>query len=74
MRSALAGVNAAVVGILTGALYTPVWTSAVFSAADFCLAATAYLLLVFWRAPAWLVVLFGALGAVAIDSFGRSLT
>ncbi len=74
MRAALAGVNAAVVGILTGALYTPVWTSAIFSAADFCLAAAAYLLLVFWRAPPWIVVLFGALGAAAIDSFGRSLT
>ncbi|WP_400770385.1 chromate efflux transporter [Methylosinus sporium] len=74
MRAALAGVNAAVVGILTGALYTPVWTSAIFSAADFCLAAAAYLLLVFWRTPPWIVVLFGALGAAAIDAFGRSLT
>ncbi|MGD0724509.1 MAG: chromate transporter [Spirochaetia bacterium] len=30
VRSALSGVNATVVGILLAALYTPVWTSAIF--------------------------------------------
>ena len=35
VQSALKGVNATVVGILLGALYTPVWTSAIFAPADF---------------------------------------
>ena len=34
-QSALKGVNAAVVGLLLTALYTPVWTSAIHSPADF---------------------------------------
>ena len=66
VQSALKGVNATVVGILLGALYTPVWTSAIFSPADFGLGALAFLLLVFWRAPPWLVVILGALGATAL--------
>ena len=68
VRSTLKGVNATVVGILLGALYTPVWTSAIFSPADFGLGVVAFLLLVFWRTPPWLVVLFGALGATAIGA------
>ena len=66
VQSALKGVNATVVGILLGALYTPVWTSAIFSAADFGLGVLAFLLLVFWRTPPWLVVILGALGAMAV--------
>jgi chromate transporter len=66
-QSALKGVNAAVVGILLAALYTPVWTSAIFSPADFGLGVLAFLLLVFWRAPPWLVVILGALGATALS-------
>ena len=66
VQSALKGVNATVVGILLGALYTPVWTSAIFSPADFGLGALAFLLLVFWRAPPWLVVILGALSATAL--------
>ena len=66
VQSALKGVNAAVVGLLLGALYTPVWTSAIFSRTDFSLGVVAFLLLTFWKAPAWLVVLIGALGATVI--------
>jgi chromate transporter len=66
VQSALQGVNAAVVGILLGALYTPVWTSAIFRPADFELAAVAFLLLEFWRAPPWLVVVLAATGASAL--------
>jgi chromate transporter len=66
MQSALKGINATVVGILLGAIYTPVWTSAIFSPADFGLGILAFLLLVFWRAPPWLVVILGALGATAL--------
>jgi chromate transporter len=66
VQSALKGVNATVVGILLGALYTPVWTSAIFSAADFGQGVLAFLLLAFWRTPPWLVVILGALGAMAV--------
>ncbi|CAB3807223.1 chromate efflux transporter [Pararobbsia alpina] len=60
MRRAMAGINAAVVGILLAALYDPVWTSAVHSAADFCIAVLALLLLTWWRLPSWAVVLITA--------------
>jgi chromate transporter len=51
------GANAAVVGILGAALYSPVWTSAVLSPPDFALALTGFLLLTVWQAPPWIVVL-----------------
>jgi chromate transporter len=57
MRRAMAAVNAAVVGILLAALYDPVWTSAVHNGADFVLVVLALLLLGWWRAPSWAVVL-----------------
>ena len=56
-QAALAGVNAAVVGLLLAALYHPVWTSAVGKPADFGLALTALAALMFWKLPPWLVVL-----------------
>jgi chromate transporter len=61
--AALKGVNAAVVGLVLGALYTPVWTSAILQRSDFVIALAAFLLLAFWRAPPWLVVLLGACAA-----------
>ena len=60
VQNALLGVNAAVVGLLLAALYNPVWTSAIFSAADFGLALAAFTLLVFWKIPPWLVVILTA--------------
>jgi chromate transporter len=65
-QSTLKGVNAAVVGLLLAALYTPVWTSAIHSAADFGLGLVAFGLLVFWQCPTWLVVVLTAVGAEAI--------
>lgn len=61
VQSALKGVNAAVVGLLLAALYSPVWTSAIFGVADFVAALLAFLALNFGKTPAWLVVLSGAL-------------
>jgi chromate transporter len=61
-QSALRGVNAAVVGLLLAALYNPVWTAGITKAADFALAAVAFLLLFIWRAPPWLVVIISAVG------------
>jgi chromate transporter len=63
IRAALTGVNAAVVGLLLAALYTPVWTSAIHSPADFAIALVAFLLLAMWAVPPWLVVILGALAA-----------
>jgi chromate transporter len=60
IQSALKGVNAAVVGLLLAALYTPVWTSAIAGPADFAIAIAAFALLVFWKVPPWLVVVLGA--------------
>ncbi|MDN7179586.1 chromate efflux transporter [Caballeronia sp. SEWSISQ10-4 2] len=60
MRRAMAGINAAVVGILLAALYDPVWISAVHGASDFALAAFALLLLTWWRMPSWAVVILTA--------------
>ncbi len=65
IRQGLMGVNAAVVGLLLAALYDPVWTSAIETPEDFALAAAAFALLAFWKAPPWLVVLLtAAVGAL----------
>jgi chromate transporter len=65
-QSALRGINAAVVGLLAAALYTPVWTSAILGPADFALAIAAFGLLMFWKVPPWLVVVLTALGGAAL--------
>ncbi len=63
---ALAGINAAVVGLLLAALYTPVWTSAIEDATDAALLLAVAGLLLVWKLPPWLVVLIAALaGQVA---------
>lgn len=66
MRASLRGVNAAVVGVLLGALYDPVWTKGIGGPADFALALVAFALLVIWKAPPWLVVLVNAAGGAAV--------
>jgi chromate transporter len=66
VRSALIGVNAAVVGLLLAALYNPVWTSAIQSPADFGLGLAAFALLVSWKLPPWLVVIISALAGWAL--------
>ncbi len=64
-QAALAGVNAAVVGLLLAALYQPVWTSAVFTGYDAALALVALIALMVWKLPPWLVVLgCGVLGGL----------
>lgn len=62
-RAAMAGINAAVVGILGAALYDPVWTSAILSLKDFALAVIAFVLLMVWKAPPWIGVVATAVGA-----------
>ena len=65
-QSVLKGVNAAVVGLLLTALYTPVWTSAIHLPADFGLGLVAFGLLMFWKCPPWLVVILTAIGGEVI--------
>lgn len=61
VQKAMAGVNAAVVGLLGAALYDPVWTSSIHSKADFGLALAAFGLLVYARLSPALVVMLAAL-------------
>jgi chromate transporter len=61
-RGALSGINAAVVGILLAALYSPVWTNAILRPADFGLAVACLGLLMIWKLPPWAVVVFAAGG------------
>jgi chromate transporter len=65
-QAVMRGVNAAVVGLLGAALYTPVWTSSVHAPADFGLALTGFVLLTAWQAPPLVVVVAGALGGMAL--------
>lgn len=67
-QAALAGVNAAVVGLLLAALYRPVWTTAVVNLADFALALLALLALMLWKLPPWLVVLGCGIGGWLLSS------
>jgi chromate transporter len=68
VRAAMAGVNAAVVGLLASALYNPVWTSAVRGPTDFAIAAAGFVALIVWRAPPLLVVVATAAAAVALTA------
>jgi chromate transporter len=68
-QAALTGVNAAVVGLLLAALYRPVWTTGITSAADFALASAAFLLLFMWQTPPWLVVILSAVAGAGIAAF-----
>lgn len=68
VRAALSGINAAVVGLLIAALYSPVWTSAIFGPADFGLGIFAFFLLVFCNVSPGLVVVFGGICSTLIAS------
>jgi len=70
MRRALAGVNAAVVGLLIAVFYDPVWTSAIQSPTDFALGIAAFGLLTLWGVPAWLVVSLTAASGMALSFAG----
>ena len=65
-RAAVAGVNAAVVGLLLAALYDPVWITAIRAPADLALALAAFGQLAWWKLPPWLVVLIGAAAGPAL--------
>jgi chromate transporter len=66
-KRALFGINAIVVGMLLAALYNPVWTSAVHTPVDFGIVLAAFVLLMFWKLPPWLIVAFAALAGWLIS-------
>lgn len=65
-QSAMQGANAAVVGILGAALYSPVFTSAIGDMRDFTLALVCFVLLMAWKTPPWVVVIVAALGGAGL--------
>jgi chromate transporter len=67
IQSAMAGINAGVVGVLGAALYDPIWTSAIHAKADFALALAAFGLLVYARVSPVLVVIFAAIGGYLLS-------
>ena len=66
-QAAMRGVNAAVVGLLGAALYTPLWTSSVKSPGDFALALVGFILLTVLRLPPLVVVIVSALGGATLS-------
>ncbi len=67
---AVAGINAAVVGLLGAALYDPIWISAVRGPADLAIALAGFTLLTAWRASALLVVVWCVVASVAAALLG----
>lgn len=67
LQSAMAGINAAVVGILLAALYQPVFTSAIADAGDLSAALLAFAALKYWKIPPYLVVLVATALALVIS-------
>jgi chromate transporter len=65
-QATMRGVNAAVVGLLGAALYSPVFTSSVAKPGDFGIALVGFVLLTVWRAPPLIVVVVSALGGIGL--------
>lgn len=65
-QSLMQGANAAVVGILGAALYSPVFTSAISDMHDFALALACFVFLMAWKMPPWSVVIVAALGGIGL--------
>jgi chromate transporter len=69
-QAIMRGVNAAVVGLLGAALYSPVWTTSVKTGGDFGIALVGFVLLTVWRAPPLIVVATSALGGMLLAAAG----
>ncbi len=61
MQKVMMGINSAVVGLLLAAFYNPVWKSAILGPRDFCAALIAFLALLVWKVPPWLVVVLAGI-------------
>ncbi|CAM5610625.1 chromate transporter [Aquamicrobium terrae] len=69
-RSLMQGTNAAVVGILGAALYSPVFITAIIDPRDLALVLAGFVALVAWRVPSWIVVGLSALAGTALALIG----
>lgn len=67
VHSLIQGANAAVVGILGAALYSPVFSTAILNMRDLALALLCFVLLVLWRIPPWAVVIVACAGGIALN-------
>lgn len=65
-RNVLSGINAAVVGVLGAALYTPIWTSTIHDQRDVAAALGLFTLLAGWAISPWKIVLL-AIGVAALS-------
>jgi chromate transporter len=65
-QSLMQGANAAVVGILGAALYSPVFTGSITNLKEFTLALACFVLLMLWKAPPWAVVILAGAGGAAL--------
>lgn len=66
ITGAIMGMNAAVIGILIAALYSPIWTSSILEVKDFALAVVLFSMLAYWKLPPWIVVVTGAVAGVVL--------
>ncbi|MER2119804.1 MAG: chromate transporter [Solibacillus sp.] len=66
ITGAIMGMNAAVIGILIAALYSPIWTSSILEANDFALAVVLFSMLAYWKMPPWIVVVTGAVTGLVL--------
>ncbi|OSQ44314.1 chromate efflux transporter [Thalassospira alkalitolerans] len=74
MRAGLAGINAAVVGLLAAVLYDPVWTGTIHDVTDLIIATIAFGVLQWRLMPVWALVLAGAGGGAILGLFGLAGT
>lgn len=65
-QAVMRGANAAVVGILAAALYSPVFSTAITGPGPFALALVCFVLLIAWKLPPWVIVIVGAAGGVLL--------
>jgi len=66
-QSLMQGANAAVVGILGAALYSPVFTGGIHDLKDLALGLLCFVLLTAWMKPPWMVVIVAALGGILLE-------
>ena len=70
VQAVLRGVNAAVVGVLLAALYTPVITTSIFKPIDAALAIVAFGMLAVWKVAPWIVVVIAAASGALMRAAG----
>ncbi|MCZ6510708.1 MAG: chromate transporter, partial [Alphaproteobacteria bacterium] len=68
LRTALAGVNAVVVGLLLAVFIDPVWTSSVLATSDVAIVVVGVALLAWRKLPVWLIVVLSAAAGTALAS------